>query len=524
MIEALNSKEKLILKGSLNWPVMDKRTHRYLKEAELLTHGFSRQLLRTFTILTAVLTLSSCGQSINELSAETSLGSANPPLAPVEQRYPGFKQIQAEVAEKIIPVVVSITSAKVVQVPQFDPFEFFFGPRGQQQPQEGRRVEGMGSGVIVSADGYILTNNHVVEGADDLTVALSDDREFTAKIIGTDPPTDLAVIKIEGAKDLPVAYLGDSEKLRIGESVLAVGSPFGLTETVTSGIVSAIGRQNVINGAANFENFIQTDAAINPGNSGGPLVDLNGAVVGINSAIYSRSGGNQGVGFAIPVNMAKDVARTLINEGKVSRGYLGVNIRDVEGDLAQALEVKPGSGVLVDNVLEDSPAASAGIQAGDIITSVGGEKVTSAEELRNKVAAIKPGTKTRFAALREGKSMTFEVELMERPMEQAQMAEPSDDTKDRTGLSLQNLTPQLREQLNIPPEIKGVIIVAIDPSSPAAKTRLAPRDVILEVARQPIASVSDFQKAIAKVSGNTVLLRVQREDVKFFSPLVLNTK
>lgn len=496
------------------------------KEEKLLTRMFYGYLLRTFSMLAAALVFSSCGRSVPELAAETVLGSGSPPLAPVEQRYPGFKQVHAEVAEKVIPVVVSIHSAKVVQVPQFNPFEWFFGPRGREQEQpepRQRRVEGVGSGVLVSADGYIITNNHVVEGADDLKVTLSDDREFSARIVGTDPPSDLAVIRIEEAENLPVAFLGDSDKLRIGEMVMAIGSPFGLPKTVTSGIISAKGRSTVMRGD-NYENFIQTDAAINPGNSGGPLVDMNGAVVGINSAIYSRSGGNQGIGFAIPVNMAKDIARMLIDEGKVTRGYLGVYIRDIDGDLGRALDVKPGSGVLVDNLIEDSPAARAGIKAGDIITTVGGDRVSSASELRNKVALIRPGTKTRFQVLRDGKSMNFEVELMERPEGEAEVSQPNEQARERTGLTLQNLTAQLRSQLNVPDDVKGVLVVEVDPVGPGSRARLRQGDVILEVARKPVTTVAEFNRAINETSGNTVLLRVQRGDTKFFAPLALKPK
>jgi len=480
-------------------------------------------------MLTLVLTFSACGRSVSELvAARTTLGADNPPLTPIEQRFPGFKQVYADVADKVIPCVVSVHSAKVVQVPQFDPFEWFFGQqqpqqRGrqpQQKPQE-QRVEGLGSGFIVSPDGYILTNNHVVEGADDLTVTLSDDREFTAKIVGTDPPTDVAVIKIEGASNLPVAYLGDSDKLRIGEMVLAIGSPFGLTETMTQGIISAKGRSNVMD-PSSYENFLQTDAAINPGNSGGPLVDLNGAVIGINSAIYSRSGGNQGVGFAIPINMARDIAHSLIDEGKVTRGYLGVFIRDINGDMAKALNVQPSSGVLVDNVIDKSPAQKAGIKDGDIITAINGSKVTSSNDLRNRVASIKPGTPTDFTVLRDGKNMDFKVTLEERTEEVAQSSNPSEAARGRTGLTLQNLSPDLREQFNLPEEVKGVVITDIDPASPAARTSLQPGDLILEVNRKPVASVADFKKAIdSEANDATVLLRVQRGDTRSFVPLRL---
>ena len=483
--------------------------------------------LKPIVLLFALALISSCNLTTNSLSASPQFGAPTPPLPPVEVRAPQFNQVYADVAEKLLPVVVSIHSAKIVQVQEFDPFEWFFGqgrsnPHQQNTPQRERRAEGVGSGVIVSSDGYILTNNHVVEGADDLTVTLYDDREFSAEIVGTDPPTDIALIKLKDASNLPVAYLGDSDKTRIGEIVLAIGSPYSLTETVTQGIVSALGRTTP--GALNqYEDFIQTDAAINPGNSGGPLVDMDGEVIGINSAIYSRSGGSQGIGFAIPVNMARDIMEILVKDGKVSRGWLGVSIQDLTPDLASSLGLNNTDGVLVNDVIENTPAQNAGLEAEDIIVSVAGDKVKNTTELRNKVAMIKPGTETDFEVLRNGKHKTFEITLAERDkyVDSQGLTGSSADVKEKTGLDVQTLTPQISQRYRIDPEIKGVVIASIDPAGPAAKTRpaLKPGDVIMEVDRTAVETAAEFSKIIDSIDDGNALLRVHRENNTFFVAL-----
>ncbi len=503
---------------------------------------FTERIARLGVLFTLLVALAACDQSqmgaVKELVAQQpEFGAKQPPLPPLEQRAPQFSQVFADVAEQLIPVVVSIRKAELVQVPNFDPFDWFFGdPRGQQQQpqqdprnqqrggQQERRVEGIGSGVIVSRDGYILTNNHVVEDATELTVTLHDRREFSAKIIGTDPPTDLAVIKIEGLKeDLPVAYLGDSESLRVGELVLAIGSPYRLRETVTQGIVSAKGRTTDM-GINTYEDFIQTDAAINPGNSGGPLVDMDGAVIGINTAIFSRSGGSQGIGFAIPIGMAKQIMTQLVSEGRVSRGWLGVSIQDIEGELAQSLGVEPYSGVLVSEVIAGTPAAAADLQPGDIILAVEGEKVSSAAELSRKVAMIRPGQKTSFQVLREGKQRSLAVTLAERPSEPLAAGGgggQAPSLEERTGLSLDDPTPQVRRQYGIEDQIQGVVVTGVDPASPAASQNLREGDVILEVDRQKVSSVNDFNGVVNRQQDNSILLRVQRGGNTFFVPLRL---
>jgi len=338
--------------------------------------------------------------------------------------------------------------------------------------------------------------------------------------VGTDPPSDVAVIKLEGAENLPVAHLGDSDKLRIGEMVMAIGSPYKLSETVTMGIVSALGRTT--NAAINeYENFIQTDAAINPGNSGGPLVDMNGSVIGINTAIFSRSGGNQGIGFAIPINMIKGIMDILISEGYVSRGWLGVYISNIEPAMAKALNLKPYSGVLIDDVMEDTPAEQAGLKPGDVITEVNGEAVKHTVELRDKVAMIKPGTKAKFDILRDGKKMSFNIELAERDSGLAVASGNSEATQQKTGLTLRDLTPRLRQQYELDEDQHGVLIVDVDPASAAARARLSEGMIILEADRKQVKSVREFNRIVSDASDDTILLRVLSQGRTFFVPLRL---
>jgi len=454
-------------------------------------------LTRLSMIFLIILGISACGNegpvlSVSRLAAQSNFGAEKPPLPPLEVRAPEFKQVFADVAEKVIPTVVSIRKAEIVDVREFNPFEWwFFGPWGDQQPRSGRpprqqRREGIGSGLIVSRNGYVITNYHVVEDA----------------------------------KNLSVAHLGDSDKLRIGELVMAIGSPFGYSETVTMGIVSARGRSTP--GAVDrYENFIQTDAAINPGNSGGALVDMNGSVVGINTAIISRTGGYQGIGFAIPINMAKEIMSILISEGYVSRGWLGVYISDIEPAMANALGLEAYSGVLIDDVMEDTPAEKAGLKPGDVITEVNGEPVKNKIELSNKVAMIKPGTKARFELLREGKKMTFNIKLAERDSGVVMAGGSSETAKEKTGLTLRNLTPEIRRQYDLDEQQKGVLIAEVDPASVAARARLREGMIILEADRKEINSVGEFNRIISESSKNTILLRVLSEGRTFFVPLRL---
>ena len=339
------------------------------------------------------------------------------------------------VAKEVSPAVVFIQVEKTTEQPQMSPFASpFNGPFGDDffrrffgTPPQGhghgtmpkREMRAQGSGFIISPDGLIMTNNHVVGGADKVTVRLHDGREFTAKVVGTDPPTDVAVIKID-ANDLPVAQLGDSDKLEVGDWVLAIGNPFGLSHTLTAGIVSAKGRSGI--GLADYENFIQTDAAINPGNSGGPLVNLDGQVVGINTAIFSRSGGYMGIGFAIPINMAKQIRDQLVENGTVTRGQLGVYIQDLTDDLAQSFGLKDSKGILISKVIEDSPAAKAGLKQGDIVLKADGKPVGKVNEFRNGIAMTAPGTVVRLDILRNGKPEQIKVTIGKRDTKTASEA------------------------------------------------------------------------------------------------------
>ncbi|MDD0839209.1 Do family serine endopeptidase [Curvibacter sp. HBC61] len=324
------------------------------------------------------------------------------PAAPAGVPAPGSL---SGAARKASPAVVSINTSKAAQQPRSsDPwYQFFFGTPGPQaQPQQG----GLGSGVIVSPTGYILTNNHVVENADEIEVTLNDGRSANAKVIGTDPDTDLAILKIELDK-LPVIALGNSDTLQVGDQVLAIGNPFGVGQTVTSGIVSAMGRNQL--GINTFENFIQTDAAINPGNSGGALVDVNGNLLGINTAIYSRSGGSMGIGFAIPVSTARQVLDSIVKDGRVTRGWIGVEPNELSPELAETFGIKPVPGVIITGVLQNGPAAQAGIRPGDVIVQVGDKPVTSVPELLNHVSLLTPGQASRFQLLRRGDKVAVEV-------------------------------------------------------------------------------------------------------------------
>jgi Do/DeqQ family serine protease len=349
------------------------------------------------------------------LNRRTSLGGVVPVVeAPAAAPGAIAAGSLSAAAKKAAPAVVSINTSKAAQrnPRSNDPwFRFFFGDQGNDQPQVG-----LGSGVIVSADGYILTNNHVVDGADEIDVTLNDSRHARGKVIGTDPDTDLAVLKIELDK-LPVIVLGNSDALQVGDQVLAIGNPFGVGQTVTSGIVSALGRNQL--GINMFENFIQTDAAINPGNSGGALVDVNGNLEGINTAIYSRSGGSMGIGFAIPVSMAKQVLSDIVTEGKVTRGWIGVEPGDLSPELAETFGVKANTGVIITGVLQNGPAARAGIRPGDVITGVGDKKVDNVQELLTAVAGLKPGIEARFALQRGSDRMELNVNPGLRPKTQA---------------------------------------------------------------------------------------------------------
>lgn len=435
----------------------------------------------------------------------------------------------ADIAETVSPAVVTVFSERVLTLRrQMNPFsdlfgDFFFGPRGRtpQQPQQREyRQQGHGSGVIVSADGYILTNNHVVAQADSIYVRLADDREFAAEVVGADPKTDIAVIKVD-ARNLPVVGRGDSDKLRVGEFVLAIGSPLSanLAHTVTSGIVSAKGRAQM--GLADYEDFIQTDAAINRGNSGGALVNLDGELVGINAAIVSQSGGFQGIGFAVPSNMAFSVMESLIEHGRVVRGWLGVYIQEITPEIARAMGLKSSNGALISEVAPGGPAEEAGLQDGDIVIEMNGTEVRSSVQFRNDIATTAPGEKVNLTVLRDDDKENITITLGELPSDVATRP-VQQGLEDRLGFRLEPLTRELAGRYNVDPELSGLIVTEIDETSAAYNAGLRAGDVIRSLNRRRVTSLADFNDMLEQMEqGDSVLLRVVREGVGYYIAFTL---
>jgi serine protease Do len=422
----------------------------------------------------------------------------------------------APIVKEVLPNVVNISSSKVVRTPnqmpdgmQSDPFfQQFFGHGfdNRQEVPQNRREQSLGSGVIVSPEGYILTNNHVVDGATDIRVTLSDKRELKAKIVGTDPKTDVAVLKLEGSS-FPAITLGDSSKVQVGDYALAIGDPFGVGQTVTMGIVSAKGRGNL--GIEDYEDFIQTDAPINPGNSGGALVNDRGELVGINTAILSHgSGGNEGIGFAVPVNLARSVMSQILDHGKVTRGYLGVVIQPITPAMAKDLGLSEMQGALVGDVSPKGPAQAAGVQRGDIILQINGNVVTDNNELRNTVSMMQPGETVKLKVSRDGSTKDLDVKLGELPLSKEDVHGQSEgSSKDALeGVSVQNLDADTAAQLQLPESTKGVVVTGIDPSSPKADSGLRKGDVIQEVNHQPVRNVAEFEQAMRKAENGALLL------------------
>jgi serine protease Do len=383
-----------------------------------------------------------------------------------------------------------------------------FGPGQQQEQPQTEREQSLGSGVIITSDGMIVTNNHVIEGATDIKVDLSDKREFQAKLIGTDPKSDIAVLKIE-ASGLPTLAIGDSSKLQVGDMIFAIGEPFGLEGTATMGIVSATGRG--LGGAIEtYEDFIQTDAPINPGNSGGAMIDLHGDLIGINTAILSGGGGgNQGVGFAIPINMARSVMDQIVGHGKVVRGYLGLFPQDVTPALAKEFGLSKPGGALVSGLKPDAPAAHAGLKNGDVILELNGQPVESANDLRLRISQTAPGSSVKLLVSREGKTQDMNVTLGELPPDKSAEEAPGESTGGGLdGVNVQELTPDAMQELQLAPGTRGVVVGSVDPASGAAAVGLQRGDVIQEVNHQAVHNITEYKQALSAAGKQSVLLLV----------------
>ncbi len=434
----------------------------------------------------------------------------------------------AEIAQQTMPAVVNIStrhtpdprSQRRRQFPPMpgpgDPFEEFFRRFGPQRPPS-REQRSVGSGFIISRDGYIVTNNHVIDGADTIIVRMSDEEEYEATPIGTDEKTDLALIKIEPAQLLPSVPFGQSAGLEVGNWVIAIGNPFGLSQTVTIGIVSAKGR---VIGAGPYDNFIQTDASINPGNSGGPLINLQGEVVGVNTAIYSRRGGNIGIGFAIPIDLAKSVVQQLREKGSVTRGWLGVMIQSVTPELAKSFDLADPKGALVAEVTPDSPAHRAGLERGDIIVAFNQTEIVNSRELPALVAQTPVGTQAIIGVLRGGKSQTLTVTLGELKDERQTEMASGEASPGNWGMTVTAITPDIRRQLQIEAAQKGVVVSEVEPGSAASRAGVRRGDVIEEVNRRAVASVSDFTTIVSEMQDqDRLLLLIRRSDFTSFFAL-----
>jgi serine protease Do len=501
---------------------MESKTKRFLRDNFL---GVSLALIGLLCLaLTGISYVNHAGfpQFTSAAGVGKGAGLSSPDIDVLERLNRAYEQI----ATAVTPAVVNISTTQVVKVQQspfmMDPFfrQFFGNMPGFNVPQE-QREHALGSGVIVSPEGYILTNNHVIQHASDIQVLLSNKRTFKAKVVGADPATDIAVIKID-AKDLPTAPIGNSSELKVGDTVMAFGNPFALNFTVTRGTVSALGRTDMgIEGRNGFENFIQTDAAINPGNSGGPLVNVRGQVIGINTAILSNNsgmggeGGFMGVGFAIPSNMAQHVMNDLIKTGKVTRGYLGVILGPLDDKLARQFNVPDTAGALVQQVEKGGPGEKAGIKAGDVIRTFNGQTVESQGAATAMTTNSNPGTEVTLGIIRDGKPMDIHVTLGERPANLpvratlgsggfgGQGAAPSQGTL--RGIEVQALTPDIRQQFGVPTETHGVVIAQVEPNSPAAQAQLQPGMVIESINRHPVNSVADFNRLAGEAKGDTLL-------------------
>ena len=454
----------------------------------------------------------------------TALKPHDPPAASASAAVSETPMVPAnfsDLAEKVRPGVVNIQVVKKVKNVGFglrgnpfgdsSPFGDFFGPFFQgNPPPEAYKQQGVGSGFVISQDGYIVTNNHVVSDADQIKVKLSNGKEYEGKVVGRDPKTDIAIVKITSAPDLQPLKLGNSDDLKVGSWVVAVGSPFGLEQTVTAGIVSAKGR---VIGSGPYDSFIQTDASINPGNSGGPLINMRGEVIGINTAIVA---GGQGIGFAIPVNMAKEVIPQLEQKGHVTRGWLGVSIQAMTPELAKSMGLKETKGALVTQVVPASPAEKAGIEQGDVITDFDGKTVTDSRDLPKIVASTPVGKTVEVKISRDGKTTERQVKLGEMEEKGVEMSKETSSHK-TLGIGVQNLTPEIAKELGVK-KGPGVVVTRVEPGSAAAEAGIQAGDVIQQVNRQPVKNVEDFAQKVEKVRDkNTVLLLIQRGQNNLFA-------
>jgi serine protease Do len=433
---------------------------------------------------------------------------------------PPSRITMAPAAKAAMPAVVKISASKVVKAPagfseqQFDPFRQFFGGGdegfggngGLRQAPRSHREGGLGSGVVISSDGYILTNNHVVDSATDVTVTLPDRREFKAKVVGTDPKTDIAVLKIE-ANNLPVITVGNSAKMQIGDAVLAIGNPYGVGQTVTMGIVSATGRTGL--GIEDYEDFIQTDASINPGNSGGALVNDRGELIGINTAILAPgSGGNQGIGFAVPVNLARNVMDQIVTHGQVERAFLGVNLQEVTPAIAKAIGLNGPAGAMVTEVSPNSPAQRAGLQSGDVILAINGTSIEERNQLVMNVSMMAPGQTVHLKVFRDGRTFEITAQVGELPGKKVERASRESGQTEHAleGVSVEDLDARTAREAGLPANTRGVVVTEVDPASPAASAGLKEGDVIQEVNHHAVISSDDLSSALHKSNGESLLL------------------
>ena len=488
-----------------------------------------RRWVATVVVVAAFAGGALLSQGFREWAGHAVFGASREPITIAQNALPvslgNFANGFSAVIKPALPAVVNIRTSKIVkpQANQMSPmfndpmFRQFFGDQfGQGGKPHAEREQALGSGVIITPDGTILTNNHVIDGATDIKVQLSDKREFVAKLVGADPKSDVALLKIEG-KDLPTLPLGDSSQLNVGDLIFAIGDPFGVGETATMGIVSATGRSQL--GIEDYENFIQTDAAINPGNSGGAMIDIHGNLVGINTAILSHggSGGNEGVGFALPMSMAKPVMDQILAHGKVIRGYLGVHIQDFSPELAKSFNFNQSGGVLIGDVSANTPAANAGLKKGDVIVKLNGQAESDSNDLRNTISQMSPGTQVKLDIWRDGKVQPFTVTLGELPKDK-ETTESSDDSSsgEIQGIDVQDLTPEISQQLNLPSGTHGVVVTSVDPASAAAAAGINRGDLIQEINHKPVTSASQYKQLMSGASGQPILLLINRGGITSF--------